>query len=85
MVEELSTQIGLALEYARLLEQTQLGAARERTIGEVTGRMRESLEMETVLRTAAEEMRQALGLDRVVVRLTTPDGDQDRARDGGSV
>jgi GAF domain-containing protein len=76
MVEELSAQIGLALEYARLLEETQRGAARERTIGEVTGRMRESLELETVLRTAAEEMRQALGLDRVVVRLATSDRDE---------
>jgi len=86
MVEELSTQIGLALEYARLLEETQRGAARERTIGEVTGRMRESLEMETVLRTAADEMRQALGLDRVVVRLATPGSDQEHVpgQDGDS-
>jgi hypothetical protein len=39
----------------------------------VTGRIRETLDMQIVLRTAASEIRQALGLERLVVRLGTPD------------
>ncbi|MFN2291437.1 MAG: hypothetical protein ACK2UC_09635, partial [Anaerolineae bacterium] len=80
-VETLSEQLGLALEGARLYQDTQRRAARDRLLGEVTARMRESLEMETLLRTAASEMRQALGLDDLVVRLTAPGGDGDPAQD----
>jgi GAF domain-containing protein len=75
LLQTLSEQVGDALEDARLYQETQRRAAQEQLLGEVTARMRESLEMETVLRTAAEEMRQTLGLDRVVVRLTSPDTD----------
>jgi GAF domain-containing protein len=81
LVETLSEQLGLALEGARLYQDTQRRAARDRLLGEVTARMRESLEMETLLRTAASEMRQALGLDDLVVRLTAPGGDGDPAQD----
>ena len=37
--------------------------------------MRETLDMETVLKTAAQEVRQVLGLPEVVVTLTKPLGD----------
>jgi len=40
----------------------------------VTARIRETLDMETVLRTAVQEVRQALGLPEVVVRLREPKG-----------
>ncbi len=62
-------QLGVALESARLYEDTQRRAARERVIGTVTSRMRETLELETVLKTAVREMREALGMARVEVRL----------------
>jgi GAF domain-containing protein len=81
LVETLTEQLGVALESARLHQDTQRRAARDRLIGEVTARMRESLEMETLLRTAASEMRQALGLDDLVVRLTAQETDGDPARD----
>ena len=65
----LTEQLGLALESARLYQDTQRRAAHERLTGEVTARLRESLDVETVLKTAAQEVRQALGLPEVVVRL----------------
>jgi hypothetical protein len=40
-------------------------------IGEVTGRIRETLEPEAVLEAAANEIREALGLDWLEVRLAT--------------
>ncbi len=69
LLETLAEQLGLALESARLYQDTQRRAAREQLIGEVATRMRQTLDMETVLRTAAQEVRQALGLPEVVIRL----------------
>lgn len=71
LAQTIAEQLALALENTRLLEETRRHAAREQLIGQVTARMRESLDLETVLKTAAGEMRQALGLDKLVVRLAT--------------
>jgi len=67
-------QLSVALESARLYQETQNRAQQERMVGEVTARIRETLDMETMLRTAAEQMRQVLDLDDIIVRLATPDG-----------
>ncbi len=69
LLETLTEQLGTALESARLYQDTQRRATRERLIGEVTARMRETLDVEAVLKTAVSEMRQALGLEKVLVRL----------------
>ena len=63
----------MALEGARLYQDTQLRAARERMIGEIANRMRQSLDMETILRTTADEIYQALGLEEVTIRLVSDD------------
>jgi GAF domain-containing protein len=69
LLETLAEQLSVALESARLYQDTQRRAVRERLAGEVTARMRETFDVETVLKTAAQEVRQALGLPEVVVRL----------------
>jgi GAF domain-containing protein len=71
LMETLTEQLGLAIESARLYQDTQRRATQEKLIGEVTGRMRETLDLETVLQTAVHEMRQALGIAEVEVRLDT--------------
>lgn len=73
LLEAMTDQLNVALEGARLYRETQRRAAREQLVGDVTGRIRETLDMQVVLRTAASEIRQALGLQRLVVRLGTPD------------
>jgi hypothetical protein len=75
LMQTLAEQSALALESARLYQDTQRRAARERMVGEVTGRIRETLDVEAVLKTAADEIRQALNLERLVVRLGAPDED----------
>lgn len=65
--------VAQALEVSRLLEQSRRAATREQVIGEVSGRIRETLDMETMLRTAAEQMCQALGLEELVLRMVSPD------------
>ncbi len=71
LVETLSEQLSVALESARLFKQTQQRATQEQMVGEVTTRMRETLDIETVLKTAAIEIYTALGLTEVEVRLGT--------------
>ncbi|MEJ5309525.1 MAG: GAF domain-containing protein [Anaerolineae bacterium] len=75
MMQALAEQSALALESARLYQDTQRRAARERLISDVTGRIRETLDVEVVLKTAADEIRQALQLERLVVRLGEPGED----------
>jgi GAF domain-containing protein/CHASE3 domain sensor protein len=73
LLESLTEQLGVALEGARLYQDTQQRATRERMTGEIASRMRESLDMETVLRTTADEIYQALGLEEVTIRLVSDD------------
>lgn len=69
MLQELVDQLGLAVDSARLYQETQRRAAEEQLLGEVTTRMRETLDVDTVLRTAIQAMGAALGLSRVEVRM----------------
>lgn len=79
LLEQIIQQMGLALESAQYYEETQMRAVRERTAREITARMRETLDVDAVLRIALQEMRQALGLSSMTIRLATPqdvpDGD----------
>jgi GAF domain-containing protein len=76
VMETLTGQLEQALESARLYRDTQATAERERLVGEVTARIRGRLEMEAMLKTAAQEIRQALNLPELTVRLT-PDETSD--------
>lgn len=62
-------QLSVALESARLYQDTQRRAQQERIVGEITGRMRESLELEAVLQTAVREMAQNLDIPEVELRV----------------
>jgi GAF domain-containing protein/HAMP domain-containing protein len=73
ILNTLLEQLGVALEGARLFQETQRRAERERMIGAVTAQIRETLDVETVLRTAAQEIYEALGLQAVMIRLEDPD------------
>jgi len=75
ILEAVAGQLSLALENARLLEDSQNLASRERVLSESTARIRETLDFETILQTATEEMRRALNLADVEFVLGTPEGD----------
>jgi two-component system NtrC family sensor kinase len=70
LLASFSAQLESALESARLYQETQRRAAEDRLLGEVTARMRQTLDVETVLQTAVREMGVALGLSRVEVRMS---------------
>ncbi|MBN2389476.1 MAG: substrate-binding domain-containing protein [Anaerolineae bacterium] len=69
LVEQVAARLGAALESARLLEESRYTATREQIAAQVTSGMRERLDIEVVLRNAARELRDALDLSRVSVRL----------------
>ncbi|RLC90783.1 MAG: hypothetical protein DRI37_00400, partial [Chloroflexi bacterium] len=69
LVKEVAGRLALAMENARLLEDTRRRAQQEQLLRAATAHMHESLDMETVLKTAANEMYAALGLDEIVIRL----------------
>ncbi|MGD9100206.1 MAG: GAF domain-containing protein [Anaerolineae bacterium] len=69
LLETLAGQLGPALESAQLHQETQDRAIRERLTGQIAARIRETLDIETVLQTAAREMREALGLEEAEIRI----------------
>ncbi len=76
VIQTLAEQLGVALESARLYQDTQRRAVRERLVGEVTARVRESLDMDTVLKTAVQEIVQSLDLPEVTIRMAPPSKEQ---------
>ena len=69
LLETLADQLSVALESARLYQDTQRRAMEERLVGEVTARIRETLDVDTVLQTAIREIGDALGIAEVEVRM----------------
>ncbi len=69
LLEALTEQLGRALESARLYQDTRRRAARERLVGEVTARMRETLDVDTVLQTAVREIGDTLDMAEVEVHM----------------
>ena len=72
LVETLADQLALTANNQRLLDETMRREARERMRAEAAARMREPLGLDEVLKTAGREIRQALGLDELVLRLVEP-------------
>ncbi len=76
LVREVVQRMALALDSARLFEQTQsaLGEARrlaqrERLINRITGQLRNAVTVDEVLRIAADEMRHSVGAAYTAVQL----------------
>jgi GAF domain-containing protein/HAMP domain-containing protein len=71
LVEAVSEQMSLAIENARLFEETGRRASRERVIAGVTQQVWASGELELVMKTAVEQLGTQLDASRVVIRLGT--------------
>jgi GAF domain-containing protein/HAMP domain-containing protein len=76
LIQTVASQLAQAVENLRLSRETERRAAREQLIGVVTARMRESLDLDTVLQTTTREMREALGLHSVMIELEMADETQ---------
>ena len=73
LLQSLTEQLSVALESARLYQDTQHRAAREQLAAQITARMRESLDVDRVLQIAAREFGETLGASEVKIRLTADD------------
>ncbi len=69
LFQALVDQLGVALDGARLYQDAQRRATQDRILGEVAGRMRETLDMDEVVKTAVREIGEALGIAEVEVRM----------------
>jgi GAF domain-containing protein len=69
LLDQIGLQVAVGVDVAQLFELTEKRAQREQVINEIANRMRESLEIDIVLQTAAREMRKALNLDDVTIQL----------------
>ena len=69
MAQAAAERTALALENARLLEEAQDRAMKERTISEGTARVSEALDIESILQTTAEELERVLGGSEVIIAL----------------
>ncbi|MCC5640560.1 GAF domain-containing protein [Nostoc sp. CHAB 5844] len=64
---QVGTQLGFALDHARLIEQIDKRADQAYVVSNITRKIRESLNEEDVLKTTVEEIRKAISADRVIV------------------
>jgi len=69
LLETTTNRLALALENARLLEEIQNQAERERVVSEISSKVRASSDIDSILRTAAAELGRTLGVSEVMVQL----------------
>jgi GAF domain-containing protein len=69
LLKAIAEQLGVALDSARLYAETRQRAEHERLVDQVSSEMRASLDIDAVLETTVRELRDALGLAEVEVRL----------------
>jgi GAF domain-containing protein len=74
IAREVATQTALALENIRLIESTRERANREQVISNISAKVRETLDLDVVLRTSAREIQRALNLQEAEIRLLPQDG-----------
>jgi GAF domain-containing protein len=75
LVEKIADQVALALENSRLVDEAQKGALRDQMIANISTRVRETLEIESVARTAATELLRAFDLKEAEILIGTPQAD----------
>jgi len=73
LIESVAAQASLALENARLLEESQSTATRERLISEIGNKIWSSTTMDGILRTAVQELGRALDASEAIIELNVKD------------
>lgn len=68
-IEAITTQTVLALENARLLDETKRTAERERLVSSITAKVRATTEVDKILRTTVEELGRILGASETIIQL----------------
>lgn len=77
MVQSISERVALALENARLFEETARRAEQERVVAQVTSHIGESNDMDRILHTTIQELGRLFGTSRTFIQLTGTQKDAD--------
>jgi GAF domain-containing protein len=72
MVEKIGEQISLALENSRLVDEAQKNAQRDQLIANISSRVRETLDVDAVIRTASLELRKVFDLKEAEISIGLP-------------
>ncbi len=73
LTETISERLSIALENARLIQESQRQVIKEQTISEVTGKIGASIDLKNVLRTAVEELGRAMPGSEVAIQFKSDD------------
>ncbi|HET7145442.1 MAG TPA: GAF domain-containing protein [Anaerolineales bacterium] len=72
LVEKIAEQVSLALENSRLIDEAQKSALRDQMIASISTRVRETLDVESVIRTATTELRRIFDLKEAEISIGAP-------------
>ncbi len=67
IVQAIAERLGLALDNARLFEETSSRASRERLVSDITNKIRNTNDPQEMIKTAVQELQRALGASRVEI------------------
>jgi GAF domain-containing protein len=71
--ESIAERLSQALEGARLFFETQKQAAQDQLTSTISSQFRQSLDLDSVLQTAAKELSEAFNANEVIIRMTPDD------------
>jgi GAF domain-containing protein len=81
LLTAVASQVAIAIENARLFDQVQARAKREQILREITAQVRGKADVDTIMRTAAQEVGRALGRQSFVY-LGDSDEEAEQVEDG---
>ena len=73
LAEVLTTELSRAMDSARLFDETRQQADRERIVGEISNQMQETMNVESVVRLATDELYKLLDLEHITIYLNPED------------
>ena len=73
MLQTIAGEVALAIENARLIEQTQRAAQRERDITGAADKIHRARDLEEILQTAVHEVMRIAGTTEVAIQLGRPE------------
>jgi GAF domain-containing protein len=80
LLGKIADQVALALENSRLVDEAQKSAQRDQMIANISSRVRETLDVESVIRTAATELRKVFDLKEAEISIGSPKAAPPRVR-----
>jgi GAF domain-containing protein len=72
LADQVAAQVALALDNARLLEETQFRAAREQTISEISSRLSQTTDLDMLLKLAVQELHQLPDVTEAAIFIGSP-------------